>query len=104
VTLSKEEREALESVIARLASLSSDKQISFVRDKLDEGRVSVDPFMLDMILENIFPNAIKFFRPPGLPSTSLSRGNRGCWCVRLPIIAPVSPKTNSSAFLLLRPQ
>ncbi len=52
--------EALESVIARLGSLASDKQISFVREKLDEGQVSVDPFMLDMILENIFTNAIKF--------------------------------------------
>jgi heavy metal sensor kinase len=52
--------EALESVMARLGSLASDKQISFVRKKLDEGQVSADPSMLDMILENIFTNAIKF--------------------------------------------
>ncbi|NTW54961.1 MAG: HAMP domain-containing protein [Chlorobaculum sp.] len=51
---------AIESVIARLGSLASDKQISFERERLEEGQVSVDPFMLDMILENILSNAIKF--------------------------------------------
>ena len=51
---------ALESVISRMERLAGEKGIIFVRQKRDEGMVSADPAMLDMILENIVSNAIKF--------------------------------------------
>jgi len=51
---------ALESVISRMEPLAGEKGIVFVREKRDEGMVSADPAMLDMILENIMSNAIKF--------------------------------------------
>jgi heavy metal sensor kinase len=51
---------ALESVISRMERLAGEKGITIVREKRDEGQVSADPAMLDMILENILSNAIKF--------------------------------------------
>jgi two-component system, OmpR family, heavy metal sensor histidine kinase CusS len=55
---------ALESVISRMQPLAGEKRITIVREKREEGMVSADPAMLDMILENIVSNAIKF-SPPG---------------------------------------
>ncbi|NTU52449.1 MAG: HAMP domain-containing protein [Chlorobiaceae bacterium] len=51
---------ALESVLSRMEPLALEKRISFLREKQADGMVSADPAMLDMILENILSNAIKF--------------------------------------------
>ncbi len=50
----------LEPVISRLEHLAGDKQLSFVRQNIEQSMVSADPAMLEMILENILSNAIKF--------------------------------------------
>jgi two-component system heavy metal sensor histidine kinase CusS len=50
----------LESAISRMEPLAGEKQITFVMEKRDDGMVSADSAMLDMILENILSNAIKF--------------------------------------------
>lgn len=64
----------LEAVIARLQPFALEKMITFKLEDTERGRVTADPAMLEMILENILSNAIKY--SPSGSSVEISTSRR----------------------------
>jgi len=50
----------LDDVVERMRPLADEKEISFNVEKTGKGRAAADPAMLEMILENIISNAVKY--------------------------------------------
>ena len=50
----------LESIVERMQSSASTKDISITIDQNEHARIAADPGMLEMIFENILSNAIKY--------------------------------------------
>jgi heavy metal sensor kinase len=70
----------LESVIARLQPFALEKMITLSFIDTESGRVAADPAMLEMILENILSNAIKYSPQGSSVEISTSRRSGAVVC------------------------
>lgn len=70
----------IKAVLSRLAPLAESRQISFACVNLPEAMVAADPAMLEMILENIVTNAVKFSRPASFVEVALTRSSDMVLC------------------------
>lgn len=58
--------EAIDKVIQRTARVIESKSIKLIFEPLQDERIVSDPFLIDLILENLLSNALKFSPPGGL--------------------------------------
>ena len=73
-------RFALEAVTARLYPLALEKKINFKVKSKDKAAVTADTAMLDMILENIISNAIKYSPAESVITITVEQKERNMMC------------------------
>jgi len=70
----------IDTIVSRLKPMALEKEISFRVDSLESDKVAADPGMLEMILENIISNAIKYSPEGSYIAIKVERDGRTMLC------------------------
>jgi len=70
----------IDSIVSRMLPIALEKEISFRVDSMESDKVAADPGMLEMILENIISNAIKYSPAGSYIAIKVERNERTMLC------------------------
>ena len=70
----------IDTIVSRLQPIALEKEISFRVDSMESDKVAADPGMLEMILENIISNAIKYSPAGSYIAIKVERNERTMLC------------------------